>query len=323
MQILKVGQNDVGKRLDCFLLSCMPNLPKSLICKLIRKKKIKINDKKSEINYRLFLGDIIKIYLKKELIEFKNINTNFLKLNNILNKKLNIIYEDKNILIINKPYGLVCHLDKSKKIDCLINRIKKYLYDKNEFDIKNENIFSPALANRIDRNTEGIVLAAKNLQSLKELNEKIKNREIKKYYKCLVYGRPVKNEEIITGFLVKNSEKNKVFISKNKSENSRFIKTRYKLEKYYNKKNISLLKIELLTGRSHQIRAHLASIGLPIIGDKKYGEFKINKNINKNINQKLVAYKIKFEFKTPAKILNYLNNQEFEISKSELLQDFF
>ena len=238
-------------------------------------------------------------------------------------KKLNIIYEDKNILIINKPRGLVCHPDKSKKIDCLINRIKKYLYEKNEFNVKNENIFSPALANRIDRNTEGIVLAAKNLQSLKELNEKIKNREIKKYYKCLVYGKPIKNEEIIIGFLVKDSEKNKFFISKNKSENSRFIKTIYKLEKYYNKKNISLLKIELLTGRSHQIRAHLASIGLPIIGDKKYGKFKINKNINQNINQNLVAYKIKFEFKTPAKILNYLNNQEFKISKSELLQDFF
>ena len=308
MKQIIAGTNDEGRRLDSFLLSCVNDLPKILIYKLIRKKKIKVNSKKTAHNYRLKKNDVVEIFFGGNLANHKKEREIFLK----SPLDLNVIYEDSNIIIVHKPCGLICHPDKTQRIDCLINRIKNYLYQRGEYDFSNENSFAPALANRIDRNTEGLVIAAKNLSSLRTLNEKIKTREIKKYYKCLVKGKPSKTEDILIGFLKKDANTNTVSITKKQIPDSKLIKTKYRLIKY--EKNVSLLEIELITGRTHQIRAHLASIGLPIIGDKKYGRFK-----NKEGHQKLVAYKIVFEFKSDANTLNYLNGKQFFIKNSKLI----
>lgn len=309
MKRIIAGDNDEGRRLDSFLLSCVNDLPKVLVCKLIRKKKIKVNSKKTVHNYRLKKNDVVEIFFGGDFADQKKEREIFLK----SPLDLNVIYEDSNIIIVHKPCGLICHPDKTQRIDCLINRIKNYLYQRGEYDFSNENSFAPALANRIDRNTEGLVIAAKNLSSLRTLNEKIKTREIKKYYKCLVKGKPSETEDILIGFLKKDANTNTVSITKKQIPGSKLIKTKYRLIKY--EKNVSLLEIELITGRTHQIRAHLASIGLPIIGDKKYGRFK-----NKEGYQKLVAYKIAFEFKSDANILNYLNGKRFFIKNSELIE---
>lgn len=302
MKEIIVGKNDVNRRLDSFLIAYMKQIPKSLICKLIRKKRIKINNKKSSINYRLCEGDIISFHVRDEILNSKS-STSFLN----VNSELDVVYEDENVLIVNKPSGLICHPDANQKIDCLINRIKKYLFEKNEYNFNAENIFAPALVNRIDRNTQGLVISAKNAESLKILNEKLKNREIKKYYKCLVYGRPPRDEDILVAFLTKNLENNEVNVSKFETPDSRLIKTKYKLLEF--KDNKSLLEIELLTGRCHQIRAHLAFIGNPILGDRKYGK----SNDSKIKHQLLVSYKIKFKFESSAGILDYLNEKEIKI----------
>ena len=224
---------------------------------------------------------------------------------------LHIVYEDENIILIDKKPGVIVDPDKQYHFDSLVSRVLHYLYDKGEYDPERDKAFTPALVNRIDRNTGGIVIAAKNAESLRIMNAKMKSRELEKYYLCLVHGTPKKSEDILNGYITKNESKNTVRVHKTQVEGSKEIKTKYKVLK--SGRGMSLVEVELLTGRTHQIRAHMASIGHPLVGDSKYGKNK--KSPDGFRYQALYSYKLIFNFSTDAGILDYLNGREFRVKE--------
>lgn len=315
MTEITIRKNDAGQRADRFLSKAYPNLKSSLVCKLMRKKRIKLNGAKAEPNVILKEGDVFRFYLSDELLakeplkskaDFRGISA-----------EINVIYEDENILLIDKPAGLVVHEDNDKSSDTLINRVLSYLYNKGEFDPERENSFTPALVNRIDRNTSGIVIAAKNAESLRILNQKVRDREIQKLYLCAVSGTPKPREATLTAYLKKLSDENRVIISDTpRSGGYLTIKTKYRVLE--SRGELSLVEVDLLTGRTHQIRAHFAHIGHALLGDGKYGDNVINKRYHAK-TQALCAYKLVFKFTTDAGALEYLNGREFTVKSTEKL----
>lgn len=305
MRELEIGKNDAGQRLDKFLTKRFKNLPQSLMYKYIRKKCIKINGKKCDIDTRLNEGDVLTFYIKDEFFEeVQEEQYDFLK----APSKLDIIYEDENIMLLNKKPGLIVHPDENYHFDSLIGRIQHYLYDKGEYDPADERAFAPALVNRIDRNTGGIVIAAKTAAALRILNRKLKDRELEKLYLCTAVGIFDKKEDILTAYLEKNENQNRVYISDKPTPNGKPIKTGYRV--LAEKDGFSLLEVRLYTGRTHQIRAHMAHIGHPLLGDGKYGKNEINRRMGYKW-QALYSYKLSFCFTADGGELEYLNNRTF------------
>lgn len=306
MKSFTVGKNDAGLRLDRFVTKAAPLLPATLLYKYIRLKRIKVDGKRAEINTRLALGSVVEMYINDEFFEPKSPKYDFMS----AAKSLDIVYEDENLLLADKQQGLLVHPDENEYDDTLIARIQRYLYEKGEYNPEAENSFRPALANRIDRNTGGIVIAAKNAEALRILCDKIKSREIDKMYLTVVHGKPPKNEDILEGYLEKNEDRRQVYIKNKMTEDTKTVRTKYSV--LASKNGLSLLKIQLLTGRTHQIRAHLASIGCPLLGDGKYGVNKKDKAMGFKC-QALYSYKLKFNFTTDGGILEYLNGKTFQV----------
>ncbi|MBE6767215.1 MAG: RluA family pseudouridine synthase [Ruminococcaceae bacterium] len=316
MKSFTIGKNDAGQRLDKFISKTMPSLPKSLMYKYIRLKRIKVDGKRAEIGTKLSEGSIVDAYINDEFFAPAERKLDFMS----ASKSLEIVYEDENILLADKKQGLLSHPDENEYGDTLITRIQRYLYEKGEYDPDKENSFKPALANRIDRNTGGIVIAAKNAEALRILCDKIKYREMDKFYLAVVHGSPKEKEAVLDGFLYKDEDKNRVIIKDKKTEDSRTIRTHYRV--LAEKNGLSLLEVELLTGRTHQIRAHLSSIGHPLLGDGKYGKNAEDKKLGFR-HQALYSYKLRFNFTTDAGILEYLNGKTFTVKKVWFADELF
>ena len=319
MRELKIGKNDAGQRLDKFITKAL-DIPPSLLYKSIRTKKIKVNRKRAENNTILAEGDVIQCFLAEEFFEKKVNEISFAN----ITPHLDIVYEDENIMLLNKRPGVSVHEDENGSTNTLITHVLAYLYQKGEYVPESEQSFAPALCNRIDRNTGGIVIAAKNADALRVMNEKIKNREIDKFYLAAIHGIPEKKSATLRAYLRKDDKNNIVKVyDKNPPKDAKEIITKYKV--VATARDSALIEVELLTGRTHQIRAHMAHIGHSLIGDGKYGTNRLDK-ANGYKYQALYSYKLCFSFNTAVtSVLDYLNGKEFSISKNEIYftKDYF
>ena len=312
MRELIIKKNDAGQRLDKFLTKAL-DLPVSLLYKSIRTKKIKVNRKRAENNTLLCEGDTIQCFLSEEFFEKKVSKSSF----ESITTHLDIIYEDENLMLLNKRPGVSVHEDDKGSTNTLITHIQAYLYQKGEYRPEDEQSFAPALCNRIDRNTGGIVIAAKNAEALRVMNEKIKEREIDKFYLASVHGIPSPESATIKGYLLKDEKNNTVRVyDKNPPKGAKEIITKYKV--IAKARETSLVEVELLTGRTHQIRAHMAHIGHPLVGDGKYGINRSDRSKGYKY-QALYSYRLRFSFNEKAETcLDYLNGKEFKILKKDI-----
>ena len=317
MKELRVNPNDAGQRLDRFVSKAVPLLPESLLQKYIRLKRIKVNGKGAKRDARLQTGDLLQLYINDEFFEKPREENSYLKVGT---PKLNIVYEDENILLADKKPGVLCHSAGVWDYNTLIAHIQAYLAQKGEWRPREENSFAPALCNRIDRNTGGIVIAAKNAEALRILNDKIRDREIEKYYLCAVQGRPKPPEGRLENYLFKDAQKNQVFVKAKPEPGAKTAVTEYKLLR--SKGPLSLVECRLLTGRTHQIRVQMAHAGWPLLGDGKYGRERFNKDYDEK-GQALYSYKLRFDFPTDAGILNYLRGREFQVEKVDFVEKYF
>lgn len=317
MKELTVGKNDAGQRLDRFVGKAVPLLPESLLQKYIRLKRIKLNGKGSKRDTRLNEGDVLSLYINDEFFEKPTERNSYLKVGA---PRLDIVYEDENILLADKKPGVLCHSAGEWDYNTLIANIQAYAYQKGEWRPREENAFAPALCNRIDRNTGGIVIAAKNAEALRIINEKIKEREIEKYYLCVVRGRPKPAEGELRGYIFKDAAKNRVYVRRKPEPGAKEALTHYRT--LASQGGLSLVECRLGTGRTHQIRAQMAAAGTPLLGDGKYGSDRENKKLGED-GQLLYSYRLEFAFKTDAGALNYLNGRSFSVSRVDFAEKYF
>lgn len=312
MRILKIGKNDAGQRLDKFLTKAVKGLPLSMLYKSIRLKKIKVNRARTDQRYILKEGDEIQLFIRDEFFDVPEKDENAIYR---IEPKLSIVYEDENVLLCEKRPGVLVHEDTAGGENTLILHIKAYLWRKGEYDPEAEQSFAPALCNRIDRNTGGIVIAAKNAAALREMNEKIRDNEISKFYLAAVHGILPRKRDTMAAYLVKDAGANMVQIFDRPAKGLKEIITKYRVLKEQG--GNSLLEVELVTGRTHQIRAHFSHIGHPLLGDGKYGVNRNDKRIGYKY-QALYAYRLVFSFKDGEGTLGYLRGKEVSVDPTSI-----
>ena len=317
MKEIQIRKNDAGQRLDRFVGKAVPLLPESLLQKYIRLKRIKRNGKGAKRDVRLVEGDVLQLYINDEFFERPTEENAWLK---IATPRLDIVYEDENILLADKKPGVLCHSAGEWSWDTLISNIQAYLRQSGEWDPKAENAFTPALCNRIDRNTGGIVIAAKNAEALRILNDKIRDREIAKYYLCIALGRVEPPKGRIECFLRKDEKSNTVRVYHRPVPDGRSAITLY--QTLQTRGELSLLEVELLTGRTHQIRASMADLGHPLLGDGKYGVGSVNRKYGET-HQALYSYRLRFDFPSDAGILEYLRGRGFQVDEVPFQKKYF
>lgn len=315
MKELRIEKNDSEQRLDRFLKKYLQDASTGFIYKMIRKKNIKVNDKKANPEMIVVEGDLVQLFLSDETIE------KFKGKKQIRKSKLkpSILYEDENIMLINKAAGLLSHGTGQEFEENVVDSMIMYLIEKGDYVPRIEKTFTPSICNRLDRNTSGIIIGAKNYDALKAMNQAIKEGKVNKYYKTIVKGN-IKADFQDTAYLTKDEDRNKVTIWDEEDEGTKEITTKFKVLK--NKDGYTLLEVELITGRTHQIRSHLRALGYYVIGDRKYGDKSINDRFNNEYgldNQYLHGYRLEFNgLEAP---LEYLNGKEFIAPAGKMMEN--
>lgn len=314
MKEIKITKNEENQRLDKYLLKYFNKAPKSFVYKMLRKKRIKLNGGRAEGNEMLLEGDALQMYLAEETME------SFMEKKEVpaAQRHFGIVYEDDDLLVVHKPAGLLSHPQTAEDRETLIDQILYYLYEKGQYLPEADSAFTPALCNRLDRNTSGIVVAGKTLRAVQAVNEAIRRGRMEKYYVTLVAGE-IREAGSIELYLSKDEEKNQVWTSREEKTGYRRALTKYK--PLACAKGFSLLELQLITGKTHQIRAHMQAIGHPVAGDRKYGDPQVNQRIREDFglsNQCLHAWKICWKEKEG--FLSYLYEKEMTAALPKKLQ---
>ena len=313
MKEFTIGPNDAGQRLDRWLAKAVPLLPGTLAQKYIRLKRVKVNGKGSKRDVRLERGDLLQLYVNDEFFDAPTPENAFLRVDR---PRLDILYEDEHLLLLDKRPGMVVHPNDKEQVNTLITHVQAYLYQKKEWSPRWENAFAPALCNRIDRNTGGIVIAAKTAAALRVMNQKIRDRELQKLYLCVIHGAMDPREGRLKGYILKDGDRAQVRVYDRPVPGGRTAVTLYRTLE--SRDGLSLMECDLITGRTHQIRAQFAAAGRPLLGDGKYGRERDGRPY-----QALYSYKLKFRFTTDAGPLEHLNGREWAVENVDFVEEYF
>ena len=317
MKEFTIGPNDAGQRLDRWLAKAVPLLPAPLAQKYIRLKRVKRNGRGAKRDVRLEQGDVLQLYINDEFFDTPSPENAFLR---VETPRLDILYEDEHLLLLNKRPGMVVHPDDREQVNTLITHVQAYLYQKREWSPRWENAFAPALCNRIDRNTGGIVIAAKTAEALRVMNQKIRDRELQKLYLCVIHGTMEPREGQLKGFIQKDEGRAQVRVYDHPVPGGKTAVTLYRT--LDTRGGLSLMECDLITGRTHQIRAQFAAAGHPLLGDGKYGRERDGRQYDRRF-QALYSYKLRFAFTTDAGCLQNLNGREWTVGDVDFVAEYF